>query len=98
VRLNKILLKNLKNYTVLQVEEVSKEGRCEGKSTALALNYIAQAISNEGKWVSVVDHYGTKVSSRHLFNEVRRIVGLLELVGFEYRADNMLRCCVYIEI
>ncbi len=98
MRLNKILLKNLKNYTVLQVEDISGEGRCEGKSTALALNFIAQAISNEGMWISVVDHCGTRVANRYLFNEVRRIVALLELVGFEYRADNMFRCCLFIEI
>lgn len=67
------------------------ENRCSGRSTALALDYIAMALQNSGTWYKVEDHHGTTLANDHLFALVRATVHKLDLKHFEFKAGGTFR-------
>ena len=53
--------------------------RRTGRSTALALGYILEAINKPDRIVYVKDHHDTCEAHRHLFNMIERMIKKLEL-------------------
>lgn len=47
-----------------------KEIRRTGKSTALALRYIADAIENQQEYIEVKDHFPTEQASKYLLQTI----------------------------
>lgn len=70
------------------------EGRCSGRSTAIALEAVAKAIRNPQEWVPVIDHYfnASQITHVNLAKQAMEIAGNLNLVYFE-RDRNMIRSC-----
>jgi hypothetical protein len=57
-----------------------KNHKCRtGRSTALALGYILEAINNPDKIVYVEDHYNTHEAHRHLLHMIEGMIRKLEL-------------------
>lgn len=99
MKLNRLMLHNLKIATVMDIEEWSKQCRHEGKSLGLAMKYISEAILNIDKPVKIVDHFGTPQSNRFLMEQVQGLISKLSLVGFSVRQpDNTIIYNPYIEV
>ncbi|MCY1275098.1 hypothetical protein D9M69_527380 [compost metagenome] len=50
-----------------------------GRTTAIALRAIAEAISNPGREVAIIDHSDCPDSDRHLARNIERMIQRLEL-------------------
>jgi hypothetical protein len=59
--------------------------RCTGRTTALALEFIAGAIRDPGEWITPCDHHQTEQADLHLFRLCRRMVLALKLDKFEFK-------------
>lgn len=64
------------------------QDRCTGKSTALALKYIADAIENPNKRIVVKDHYGTQEADRYLLRKAQEVVEMLDLKEIKFNTVN----------
>lgn len=67
--------------------------RRTGRSTALALKYIAEAIQNPRKPVQIKDHHDSALAHRRLFQVTREMVKRLDLqnmVFHEFRGTVTL--------
>lgn len=78
------------------------ENRGVGKSTALALTYIAQAISNPNQWIVVIDHIDRPDLNKTLMFMCHELVNDMELKFFAYefsRASGRarIRCDIFEE-
>lgn len=71
----------------------SRDMRCEGRSTAQALMYVAQAIYNPNTIIKVSDHYGTQDSNRLMVERCREIVSHLGLQFFDFNKAGQTICC-----
>jgi hypothetical protein len=67
----------------LPVSSVADRGT--GRSTALALEFIAQAIRSPGEWVVPCDHCGTRQGDLHMARVCRGMVLALKLDKFEFK-------------
>lgn len=65
-----------------------KKLRMSGKSTSLALEYIAEAINSPGRKIKVKDHVGTEQSNKNLLRVVLHICSTLELKTEFYPDEN----------
>ena len=54
--------------------------RRTGRSTALAFDYLAQAYRNPGERIPVLDHLGTRESSRYLWEEMQKMCSRLGFI------------------
>lgn len=66
-------------------------GRCTGRSTVLALKYIAKCIKHPGKWYVVEDHHPSRVARCLLRSIMQGMVASLELEHFEFTHESV-RC------
>ena len=59
--------------------------RCTGRTTAIALSLIAQAIDNPNEAVRIVDHAGTRPAHDHLARQILSICEALRLEHMQVR-------------
>lgn len=72
--------------------------RGTGKSTALALAYIAEAMYRPGKRFIIHDHHNVHLSNQYLGEVVSRLIEKLGLEFIEYRkSDNSICFNLYSE-
>jgi hypothetical protein len=55
------------------------DNRCTGKSTAIALKTIAEAIEKPFTPIVIKDHFPSRQADEHLAHMIRQIVGVLDL-------------------
>lgn len=75
--------------------------RCTGRTTGMALRYIAQAMETPGVWIACADHHPGLCGAREVVRVCRRVVEALDLKFFEFNhgADGIIaknpaiRCC-----
>lgn len=67
------------------------ELRGTGRSTALALHYLALAIRDPGHPVTVKDHHDTRASDGHLLS---RMTGLAMMMGLQFLVFDSTRLTV----
>lgn len=60
------------------------EGRCTGRSTAMALLHIAQAIQSPNCWHTIFDHISKFEKNLELLYTIRKMVEQLNLQFFSY--------------
>jgi len=65
--------------------------RQTGRSTALALYYIARAIENPGSEIVVRDHHDSDAAHELLRDRIREIIHKLGLQGFTF-SQTAIRC------
>jgi hypothetical protein len=70
-------------------------GRRTGKSTAIALRILAEAIDNPNKWVPVVDHHDKRSSHMALLDKVQKLSCKLDL---KFMIFNRQVCSVMFEL
>jgi hypothetical protein len=69
------------------------ESRCTGRSTAIALRAIADAIKVPGMWIPVRDHIDTFANHRSLTVHALRLAARMDLKFFEgHPHDAGIRC------
>lgn len=59
------------------------QARCTGKTTKLALHYIALAMNNPNCHTTVRDHYNSMAAHKNLINLIKNYVDILGLKNFE---------------
>ena len=59
--------------------------RCTGRSTALALEYIARAMRQPRKWHTITDHHPSFFAATCLRNIMQDMVAKLGLKGFVFK-------------
>jgi hypothetical protein len=59
--------------------------RRTGRTTALALKAIAEAIENPWVWVPLKDHHNTILANESMSNIVRSMVHVMQLEHFVFR-------------
>ena len=91
---NRLFTKTHREQYVRSLGMPVDEQRCSGRSTAIALEAVAQAIRNPQQWVAVVDHFYNASQSAHvvLAKQAMEIAGLMNLQYFE-RDRNLIRSC-----
>lgn len=62
---------------------------CTGRSTVIALQTIARALSNPGARVAIIDHHGTIESNKCLARMVQDLIERLEFEGFYIRLVDL---------
>ena len=62
----------------------SKSYRFSGRSTALALHAIADAMQNPNKQIPIVDHHPGREANEHLLKTTANVVEKLSLEGFYF--------------
>jgi hypothetical protein len=89
------------NKLLNQPDEGSYKDRCNGKTTAEALELIALALKNQGQWVSVrnkTSSYGFE-QARGLLKVIQQKVEDLGLQYFEFRNTTLeFRSNIYDDI
>lgn len=82
------------NYQKQTGIDFPKERR-SGRSTAIALKTIADAIENPGRDIFVTDHLKTRYSKHHLLDTIINIIRQLKLEAFCYsKLDLTIRFCL----
>jgi hypothetical protein len=77
-------------YKALSGRDFPKNRRT-GRSTAIGLSRIADAIENPGKDILIRDHLGTPQADKYLMRMILDMISKLDLRGFHYKkAENML--------
>lgn len=71
--------------------------RAVGRTTILALRYVAQAIEQCGQPVEIRDHWGTHMADVALTDQCGDIVQALGLRGFEINASRRTVRCTFAE-
>jgi hypothetical protein len=66
--------------------------RCTGRSTGMALRYVAQAMETPGVWITCADHHDNKWTRREIVRVCRKVVESLDLKFFEFLPES-IRCC-----
>lgn len=78
--------------------EIINTTRCTGKSTALGLRYLSEAISYPGRAIKIIDHADTYVGNICLYNQIQTMVEKLELKGILFdRANLTITFKLYVE-
>lgn len=65
--------------------------RCCGKSLAIALGCISDALGNPGLEVPIVDHHPTRAADMHLFHTV---VSLIDQINLKHITMNRARMTI----
>jgi len=79
-----------------QFEKKSFERRRTGRSTAIALRTIAEAIDNPCKPIKVSDHFDGPHADRFLLGTIGEMIKQLDLNGFVFnQSDRTLRFFLY---
>jgi hypothetical protein len=63
--------------------------RGTGRSTVLALRYVARALSEPGKVITIFDHYPTRAADRMLMDMCKDVCARMELEGFVFNAARV---------
>ena len=63
--------------------------RCTGRSTVLALNFLAQAIRQPERPVKIVDHHGTRYANEELRRIMQDMVIRLGFMHMVFTADTV---------
>ena len=72
--------------------------RCTGRTTAIALKTIAEAIRRYGHEIPVIDHIDKPRCHEYLFNTIRSLISQLNLKGFTLNHRTMtIRCDIFVE-
>ena len=61
--------------------------RNTGRTTRIAVGSIAAAMTNEGEWIYMEDHHGTKSANLHLIHQVMMLISKMELKGFTFNRN-----------
>lgn len=72
---------------MLSTGEYFPQERCTGRSTALALEFVAKAIRNPHEWVVITDHHDSAPSNNLLASTCRDIIAALGLRHFQFRSN-----------
>lgn len=83
---------------VSKLQPLNPEGRPVGTTTALALQYIAQAIKLPNTWICIKDHHEN--GDFALLSTVQQSVTNLDLKFFRYRLrenNYQIRCDIFQE-
>lgn len=66
------------------------EERRTGRTTVVALRYLATAMDNPHKWITLRDHHGTADADIHLRKLVEGMCDVLGLKHVVFRAPNYI--------
>ena len=67
--------------------------RCSGRTTAMALKFISQAIQNPNTPVKISDHYATIDMANYMLSTIMYLVSKLELKHFKYNKKDLTITC-----
>lgn len=87
-RLHPLHTPALLNQMVLSSGCYADVSRCTGRSTALALRLIAEAIENPGKAVPLRDHHNTTPAHDHFCRLVHAMTGMLRLQHMHVHSEQ----------
>jgi len=93
----KIGLKHFKDYRAVQLRRAIKEGlpeyeankRMRGRSTAMALRAISEAMLNPGRPIKIEDHLNLYVAQELVYGVVKEALENLGLECFVIDHENM---------
>ena len=87
-RLNPLHSVDLVTRVVAETGRYFDKDRSTGKSTALALDYIAKAIRNPYTWVAIHDHHKTIIADGLLAQTIKSYIDILRLAKFVRRVHK----------
>lgn len=76
-------------FTLATGMDIKLLDRRTGKSTALALRYIADAIENPSKPIKIIDHTDIHTANVLLFNNIVTMLNDLNLQYIEFNNKNL---------
>lgn len=79
----------LPESTLIKVGPDVDPDRCTGRTTALALGYLATALGNHGMWVTVRDHHDHHGSHRGAYRIAHDVAQNLGLRFMEWRPQSL---------
>lgn len=88
MKYNKLLSRT---YRASQHPTAIDEQRCSGRTTALAMQAIAEALQNPCEWIDLVDHHKGYMGGDNVKNMAASIVQALDYKFFEYRCGRNSR-------
>lgn len=89
MRYNRLI--GLKQELELLEQGLNSQGRMQGKTTALCLKYLSEAISNPGVSVKVQDHHKGRGARYFILQHMEKIIKALDLKFIEiHRRDSTI--------
>ena len=74
----------------LEMEKKEVKLRRSGRTTAIALKTIGEAISNPNTPIRIVDHHDSSFSNKHLCNLIQEIITSLNLKNLHVNQQKLV--------